>query len=200
MNQHAWLSPASFLPPPPRRGGGAEMRLSTRGRYAVMGLTEMARRGLGGTRQAPVTLAEIAQAQMLSVAYMEQLFARLRRAGLVRSARGPGGGYRLGRPAAEITVAEIVEAVDDSIAGGGEAAETPDMPADQRDLWRELGEQVRFFLSAISLQDVVDGRTLGRAVPVPSALSNGGPATDGSVDADGEPDEVPDEGPCGKAY
>ncbi|MFC0384380.1 Rrf2 family transcriptional regulator [Muricoccus vinaceus] len=169
MNRSAWLPPASVQPPRARRGGGAEMRLSTRGRYAVMALTEMARRGLGQTQGAPVALAEIAQAQMLSVAYMEQLFARLRRAGLVRSARGPGGGYRLSRPAGAITVAEIVEAVDDTIAGGAEAAETPDMPPDQRDLWRELGEQVRFFLSAITLQDVVDGRTLGRAVPVPGA-------------------------------
>jgi len=158
------------------------MRLSTRGRYAVMALTEMARRGLGGAKQPPVTLAEIAQAQMLSVAYMEQLFARLRRAGLVRSARGPGGGYRLGRPAADISVAEIVEAVDDTIAGGAEAAETPDMPPDQRDLWRELGEQVRFFLSAITLQDVVDGRTMGRAVPVPGSRLN----SRGGVEADEE--------------
>jgi Rrf2 family iron-sulfur cluster assembly transcriptional regulator len=142
------------------------MRLSTRGRYAVTALTEMARRGPDGTG-APVTLAEIAQSQMLSPAYLEQLFGRLRRAGLVRSSRGPGGGYSLARPAAEITVAEVVEAVDDTIASGPEAVEAPGTPSDQRDLWRELGEQVRFFLSAISLQDVVEGRTLGRAVPVP---------------------------------
>ena len=154
------------------------MRLSTRGRYAVMALTEIARRGPGGAKEAPVTLAEIAQAQMLSVAYLEQLFARLRRAGLVRSARGPGGGYRLGRPAPAITIAEIVEAVDDTIAGGADAAEMPDMPPDQRDLWRELGEQVRLFLSAITLQDVVDGRTMGRAVPVPGgAVSSPGGAS-----------------------
>ncbi|MBP0493107.1 Rrf2 family transcriptional regulator [Roseomonas indoligenes] len=145
------------------------MRLSTRGRYAVMALTEMARRGVEGSG-APMTLAEVAQSQMLSPAYLEQLFGRLRRAGLVRSARGPGGGYRLARPAAEITVAEVVDAVEDTIAGPPEATESPGVPTEQRDLWRELGEQVRLFLSAISLQDVVDGRTLGRAVPVPSAL------------------------------
>ncbi|WP_458097329.1 Rrf2 family transcriptional regulator [Roseomonas sp. WA12] len=149
------------------------MRLSTRGRYAVMALTEMARRGAGGTGPS-ITLGEIAQAQMLSVAYLEQLFGRLRRAGLVHSSRGPGGGYRLARPAAEITVAEVVDAVDDTIAGGAEAADTPDSPQDQRDLWRELGEQVRLFLMAISLQDVVEGRTLGRAVPVPRDYGNGG--------------------------
>ncbi|MFC7737369.1 Rrf2 family transcriptional regulator [Roseomonas sp. GCM10028921] len=144
------------------------MRLSTRGRYAVTALTEMARRGPDGNG-APMTLAEIAQSQMLSTAYLEQLFGRLRRAGLVRSARGPGGGYRLARPAASITVAEVVEAVDDTIAGGAEMLEAPEMPPDQRDLWRALGEQVRLFLSAISLQDVVEGRTLGRAVPVPGS-------------------------------
>ncbi|MCR0982237.1 Rrf2 family transcriptional regulator [Roseomonas populi] len=144
------------------------MRLSTRGRYAVMALTEMARRGVEGAG-APMSLAEVAQSQMLSVAYLEQLFGRLRRAGLVRSARGPGGGYRLARPASEITVAEVVDAVEDTIAGPPEATEAPGVPQEQRDLWRELGEQVRLFLSAISLQDVVDGRTFGRAVPVPPA-------------------------------
>ena len=149
------------------------MRLSTRGRYAVMALTEMARRGSGHGGPS-VTLAEIAQAQMLSVAYLEQLFGRLRRAGLVHSARGPGGGYRLARPAGEVSVAEVVDAVDDSIAGGAKAADSPDPPQDQRDLWRELGEQVRLFLLAISLQDVVEGRTLGRAVPVPRDYGNGG--------------------------
>jgi Rrf2 family iron-sulfur cluster assembly transcriptional regulator len=142
------------------------MRLSTRGRYAVTALTEMARRGASGSG-ATVSLAEIAGAQGLSVAYLEQLFGRLRRAGLVRSARGPGGGYRLARPAAAITVAEVVEAVEDTIAGGPEGGDSAAMPQDQRDLWQALAEQVRFFLSAISLQDVAEGRTLGRTVPVP---------------------------------
>ena len=154
------------------------MRLSTRGRYAVMAMVELAARQqdrCGDPRSGrPVSLAELAQAQLLSLAYLEQLFGHLRRAGLVASARGPGGGYRLARPAAEITVAEVVDAVDDTIAGGAEAADTPDSPRDQRDLWRELGEQVRLFLSAISLQDVVEGRTLGRAVPVPRDYGNGG--------------------------
>lgn len=144
------------------------MRLSTRGRYAVTALTEMARRGAEGAG-APVALAEIAGAQGLSVAYLEQLFARLRRAGLVRSARGPGGGYRLTRPAAAISVAEVVEAVEDTIAAAPDSAEGEAMPPDQRDLWQALAEQVRLFLSAVSLQDVADGRTLGRAVPVPPA-------------------------------
>ena len=142
------------------------MRLSTRGRYAVMALTEIARRGVEGQCGGAVPLAEIAAAQALSAAYLEQLFGRLRRAGLVCSVRGPGGGYLLARPAHAISVAEVVDAVDDTITGGDAL---PDAPPDQRDLWRELGEQVRLFLTAITLADVVQGRTLGRAVAVPGA-------------------------------
>ena len=130
------------------------MRLSTRSRYAVQALAEMAIRSPGGDL---LTLNEIAAAGMLSVAYLEQLFGRLRRAGLVESARGPGGGYRLGPPAARITIAQIVEAVDEPIGpdapGNG--------PADA--LWVELGEQIRLFLSAVTLADVVEGRVAGRA-------------------------------------
>ncbi|MBP0445238.1 Rrf2 family transcriptional regulator [Roseomonas sp. SSH11] len=149
------------------------MRLSTRGRYAVTALTEMARRDAEGSG-APVALAEIAGAQGLSVAYLEQLFARLRRAGLVRSARGPGGGYRLTRPASAISVAEVVEAVEDTISAAPEAGDSDEMAQDQRDLWRALAEQVRLFLSAISLQDVAEGRTAGRAVPVPGGTPPAG--------------------------
>jgi Rrf2 family iron-sulfur cluster assembly transcriptional regulator len=148
------------------------MRLSTRSRYAVKALTEIAKR----EDQGSVTVAEIGAAQMLSVAYLEQLLGRLRRAGLVRSARGPGGGYRLARPAAAITVAEVVDAVDDSI--GNPTSESSEVGPDQRDLWRELGEQVRLFLAAITIADVVEGRTLGRAVPVPGASSGPGEAAE----------------------
>src|SRR3712207_3530017 len=95
------------------------MRLSPRGRYAVMAMVELASRAAAGgsKREAgrPVSLAEITAAQFLSLAYLEQLFARLRRGGLVASVRGPGGGYRLGRPAGEITLAEIIEAVEETI-------------------------------------------------------------------------------------
>ena len=146
------------------------MRLSTRGRYAVMAMVEMAARegrseGCVGGR--PVTLNEIATAQHLSVAYLEQLFGRLRRAGLVASARGPGGGYRLVRPAAEIAIAEVVEAADEPIVatrceeGGvgclaGERCLT-------HDLWAELGDQIRLFLGGMTLADVVEGKVTGRA-------------------------------------
>ncbi len=147
------------------------MRLSTRGRYAVMALVEIAARegSAGGCLNSrPVTLTDIASAQQLSVAYLEQLFGRLRRAGLVASARGPGGGYRLARPADQIPIAEVVEAADEPIVatrceeggpgclGGGSRCPT-------HDLWAELGDQIRLFLRHVSLADVVEGRVCGRA-------------------------------------
>ena len=85
------------------------MHLSTKGRYAVMAMVDLARRGEAA---GSVCLAEIAARQEISLAYLEQIFARLRRQGLVTSARGPGGGYRLARPAADTTISAIVSAVD----------------------------------------------------------------------------------------
>jgi Rrf2 family transcriptional regulator, iron-sulfur cluster assembly transcription factor len=149
------------------------MRLSTRGRYAVMAMVELASRaGPGSTRGnagRPVSLAEIADAQLLSLAYLEQLFARLRRAGLVASVRGPGGGYRLGRQAGQITLADITDAVEEPIRATRCEEGGPGCVAGKRclthDLWAELGEQIRLFLAHITLADVVEGRVLGRAVP-----------------------------------
>ena len=87
------------------------MRLSTKGRYAVMAMADLARNGADRA----VSLAEIATRQEISLSYLEQLFARLRKSGLVKSVRGPGGGYRLAREACETAVAEIVLAVDEPI-------------------------------------------------------------------------------------
>ena len=148
------------------------MRLSTRGRYAVMAMVELAARQQdfatippGGR---PVSLAELAQAQLLSLAYLEQLFGHLRRAGLVSSARGPGGGYRLARPADAITVAQIVDAVDEPIRATRCEQGSPGCLAGERclthDLWAELGEQIRLFLACMTLADVVEGRIAGRAL------------------------------------
>src|ERR1700733_59858 len=86
------------------------MRLSTKGRYAVMAMADLAAHEQGAR---PVSLADVAQRQEISLSYLEQLFAKLRRGGLVRSVRGPGGGYRLSRPATEIRVADIIVAVDE---------------------------------------------------------------------------------------
>lgn len=117
----------------------------------------------------PVSLSEIAQAQLLSVAYLEQLFARLRRAGLVTSARGPGGGYRLVRSPETISIGAIIEAVDEPITATRCEEGSPGCLAGKRclthDLWHELGEQIGLFLRHVSLADVVEGRICGRAAP-----------------------------------
>ncbi len=147
------------------------MRLSTKGRYAVMAMVELASRAGAGNMRGhmgrPVSLAEIADAQLLSLAYLEQLFARLRRRGLVASVRGPGGGYRLGRPPGQITQAEITDAVEEPIRATRCEEGGPGCVAGKRclthDLWAELGEQIRLFLAHVTLADVVEGRVLGRA-------------------------------------
>jgi Rrf2 family iron-sulfur cluster assembly transcriptional regulator len=155
------------------------MRLSTRGRYAVMAMVELAARQHAlpppapGKASPPVSLAEIAAAQMLSLAYLEQLFGPLRRAGLVASARGPGGGYRLARPAREIAISAIVDAVDEPIRATRCEEGAPGCIAGRRclthDLWAELGEQIRLFLDGLTLEDVVRGRVTGRAArPLPA--------------------------------
>ena len=141
------------------------MRLSTKGRYAVMAMADLAKNG----RERAVSLAEIATRQEISLSYLEQLFARLRKGGLVRSVRGPGGGYRLARGAHETTVAEIVLAVDEPIRATRCAAHSSPkgcMMAGERcithNLWEDLGEEIQAFLAAVSLEDVVMNRTGAR--------------------------------------
>jgi Rrf2 family iron-sulfur cluster assembly transcriptional regulator len=161
------------------------MQLSTRGRYAVMAMVHLA--GCANCTATPVTLAEIAGAQCLSLAYLEQLFGRLRRAGLVCSARGPGGGYRLGRQPCGITIADIVCAVDESLdatrceGGIGCLVQPGTAPTrcQTHDLWEELGRQIYFFLAGVTLDDVLCQRVAGRAVqldgtfcPVPQAAQD----------------------------
>ncbi len=144
------------------------MRLSTRGRYAVMAMADLAAREAGGR---PVSLAEIAERQEISLSYLEQLFAKLRRSELVRSVRGPGGGYRLSRPAAEVRVADIILAVDEPIAatrckpGSPKGCTGTTARCITHDLWEELGRQIHVFLSSVSLADVVERRVLGRSQP-----------------------------------
>jgi Rrf2 family iron-sulfur cluster assembly transcriptional regulator len=135
------------------------MQLSTKGRYAVMAMTDLA--GRGDARA--VSLAEIAQRQQISQAYLEQLFARLRRRGLVTAHRGPGGGYRLARPAAETSVADVVIAVDEPLkairCGGGASGCMKDgARCLTHDLWEETGRQIHDYLASVSLADVASGR------------------------------------------
>jgi Rrf2 family iron-sulfur cluster assembly transcriptional regulator len=137
------------------------MRLSTKGRYAVMAMADLARRQDEPCRA--VALAEIASRQEISLSYLEQLFARLRRKGLVQSARGPGGGYRLSRAAAETTIADIVHAVDEPIRATRCAVEGKGcMLKGERclthDLWEHLGDRIEDYLASVSLADVISGR------------------------------------------
>lgn len=142
------------------------MRLSTKGRYAVMAMADLARR----EDERAVALAEIAQRQEISLSYLEQLFARLRRCGLVVSARGPGGGYRLARAAAQTNIAEIVLAVDEPLRAtrcGGPGVHKGCMASGEKclthDLWEEMGQQIHTYLASVSLADVVEGRLGARA-------------------------------------
>jgi Rrf2 family iron-sulfur cluster assembly transcriptional regulator len=138
------------------------MRLSSKGRYAVMAMADLARHSVDPGVRA-VALADIAQRQDLSLAYLEQLFTRLRRKGLVVSQRGPGGGYRLARPARDTAVADIVLAVDEPLETVRCTTEARGcMPGGERclthDLWEALGDQIHGFLAAVSLDDVIQGR------------------------------------------
>ncbi len=157
------------------------MQLSTRGRYAVMAMVDLAVRETALPPTSSVSLAEIADRQQLSQSYLEQLFGKLRRAGLVSSARGPGGGYRLARTAADIAIAAIVAAVDEPMKAtrcdaGGSGCLIPADPGQAsgkcqtHDLWIELGRQIDLFLGGISLADVVLGRVNGRAAALAPAV------------------------------
>lgn len=115
----------------------------------------------------PVTLAEIAERQEISLSYLEQLFAKLRRAGLVKSVRGPGGGYRLAFGADSIRVSDVIQAVDEPIRatrcrpGGPTSCVSKSSRCLTHDLWDELGHQIHLYLNSVTLADVCEGRVLG---------------------------------------
>ena len=146
------------------------MKMSTKGRYAVMAMIDIASHSQGS----PVSLAEIAERQDISQEYLEQLFGKLRKAGLVESARGPGGGYRLARDAAEIPVSVIIEAVDEPLRVTrceGDAVEgcVKGERCCAHDLWSSLGRQMLNFLGSITLDDVVSKRNLALAASIKQA-------------------------------
>ena len=136
------------------------MRLSTKGRYAVMAMVDLARRQDQAARA--VALADIAARQEISLSYLEQLFARLRRRGLVQSARGPGGGYRLAKAAEATSIADIVHAVDEPLratrCGAGKGCMTKGARCLTHDLWEDLGSRIEDYLASVSLADVLSGR------------------------------------------
>jgi Rrf2 family transcriptional regulator, iron-sulfur cluster assembly transcription factor len=150
------------------------MELNTKGRYAVMAMVDIAKHTAHGET---VSLSLIADRQGISLAYLEQLFVKLRRVGLVVSARGRAGGYRLGRDADSISVGDVMRAVEEGIhmtrcgidAGapcvGGQRCLT-------HDLWDALGEHIDLFLTRTTLRHIVD-RTIERAGVSPVLFSGG---------------------------
>ena len=130
------------------------MRLTTKGRYAVTAMLDLSLNyGLGA-----ITLADISDRQGISLSYLEQLFARLRRQGLVSSTRGPGGGYRLSRPADEITVLDVITAVDEKVDSTGCEGRADCKDGEQclsHELWSSLSEQIQNYLRGITLDQVV---------------------------------------------
>lgn len=129
-----------------------------------MAMVDIARHSRG----APIPLAEVAERQEISLSYLEQLFARLRTAGLVRSVRGPGGGYLLAHHADGIRIADVILAVDEPIRVTRCTPGAPTSCGGNRsrclthDLWEELGNQIHLYLSSVTLADVCERRVLGR--------------------------------------
>ena len=131
------------------------MRLTTKGRYAVTAMLDLALH----SRTNPVTLTDIAARQTKSLSYLEQLFARLRRADMVKGVRGPGGGYTLSREANNINIADIIAAVDEPIdvtKCGGEANCQNEKACLTHDLWMGLSAQIKEYLKSITLGDLIE--------------------------------------------
>lgn len=135
------------------------MRLTTKGRYAVTAMLDLAIHDHKG----PITLADISQRQGISLSYLEQLFSKLRKNGLVSSARGPGGGYRLSRDAKQIAVVDVITAVDEKIdarrcEGKGNCQDNDSCLT--HELWCDLSDKIFEFLSGISLGHLVENRAI----------------------------------------
>lgn len=133
------------------------MRLTTKGRYAVTAMLDLAFH----SQINPVTLTDIATRQTISLSYLEQLFARLRKAGMVTGVRGPGGGYKLSRAPKDISIAQIITAVDEPIdstkCGSKRNCRKDNQPCLTHDLWMGLSSQIRNYLESISLAEVLTG-------------------------------------------
>ena len=166
------------------------MKLSTKGRYAVLAMADLASQGEGE----PIPLAAISERQNISLSYLEQLFGKLRRARLVRSVRGPGGGYTLARSMSQISIAEIMAAVDEPVKMTRCADDPESGCLDGRrclthHLWHALGQHIVAFLQSATLQDVVDNRfgaPLTELVRQADALKGG---LNGGPNGQGEPAE-----------
>ena len=134
------------------------MRLTTRGRYAVTAMLDVA---LHDTNN-PVRIAEVARRQDISQSYLEQLFSSLKKNGLVNGRRGPGGGYQLGRKSKTITVADVIDAVNETVDAtrcGGLKNCSGSSPCLTHDLWADLSSEIRCFLEGVTLESLVERRT-----------------------------------------
>ena len=132
------------------------MRLTTRGRYAVTALLDLALQS--SLDEQPITLAEIAARQSISVAYLEQLFSKLKRKGLILSSRGAMGGYRLAKPTHEIAILDIIEAVNESVDAtlcDGQGNCRKGAKCLTHDLWQDLSTQIENYLSGVTIADLV---------------------------------------------
>ncbi len=149
------------------------MILSTRGRYAVMAMVDLAQQD--GTK--PVSLSEISERQEIPLAYLEQIFSKLRKSGLVTSVRGPGGGYMLDRPAADTPVWDVIIAADEPLKmtrceSGSGGCMSPKTRCMTHDLWERLGNQIYMYLKSVSLEDVCERRV---STANPAAFSGPSP-------------------------
>ena len=153
------------------------MRLTTKGRFAVTAMIDL---GLHATT-GPVTLASISQRRHISLSYLEQLFSKLRRHGLVDSTRGPGGGYKLARPSADVTIAQIIVAVDEPMdatqCGGLENCDGQNTPCMTHELWTALNRKMFEYLDSVTLQHLLDSQMAHAALTEPKhgilrAISN----------------------------
>ncbi len=139
------------------------MKLSTKGRYAVMAMVDIAAHTVGR----PIALADVAERQEISLSYLEQLFGKLRRGGLVKSVRGPGGGYLLARDADDTRISDIILSVDETIKttrctpGSPTGCKSNKSRCLTHDLWQELGNHIYLYLNSVSLADVIEEHILG---------------------------------------
>ncbi len=138
------------------------MRLTSKGRYAVTAMLDVA---LHSAQNQPVSLAEISSRQEISLSYLEQLFAKLRKRGLVNSVRGPGGGYKLGLPAEQISISMVIAAVDESV-DARKCQQTADCCDGQEclthGLWQSLSDRISSFLDGISLGELMADENVQR--------------------------------------
>lgn len=162
------------------------MRLTSKGRYAVTAMLDVALHA----EQGPVPLADISERQAISLSYLEQLFSRLRKQGLVASVRGPGGGYRLGKPADEISIGQVIAAVNESVDATrchGQNGCQGGIQCLTHSLWRDLSDRISNFLDEITLGELVSQSEVKRVAERQELHSHATPAAAGKLEGEATP-------------